>query len=69
MNHNDKLKIARQFKKQMMDLEHQQDEVFKKALKKLKLKHTDVTFEYFFNEDTDYYLDQMFGETVSDRQV
>ena len=66
MNHNDKLKIARQFKKKIADLEKQQDKLFKQAMRTLKIKDDPDSwaFEYFFNEDTDYYLDKMFGDKV-----
>ena len=60
---SERLKIARQFKKQMADLEKQRDKLFVQAIRKLNVLDTTTAFEYFYNDQVGF---NSFEESLKD---
>jgi hypothetical protein len=52
MDKQQKLVIARRYRKYIKDLEKQQDKFYLAALEELKITNTDWAFDYFFGNHT-----------------
>lgn len=60
---SERLKIARQFKKQMADLEKQRDRLYIQAIRKLKVADTTTAFDWFYNDQVGF---NSFEESLKD---
>jgi mRNA-degrading endonuclease RelE of RelBE toxin-antitoxin system len=46
--------VAKDFQKQIYKLEREQERLYKKALRTLKMLDTNMAFDYFYNNQTGY---------------